>query len=464
VLEDYGRAGREQIMEKHATTHGREQVAAAIEEIDSARQRGLMLSVRPRETVLPSHEDIQKLIAEKREQLILNVTEDCNFRCSYCLYGGGYEHYRTHSGRTMSWETARAAIDDFLEHCRLSKNPVISFYGGEPLLNFELIRRCVVYGREQTQGRDVRFSLTTNGSLLSGEVAKFLADEGFLVLVSLDGPAAIHDRSRRTRGDEPTWRRVFSNLERFLEDYPDYRSNGRLRFNAVATPQSDLCEAERFWASCGMFTGTMGLEISEQKMPGVSLPVQPDDPLVASARKLRKEFVEGHKSGRFARDYGQASRWVQSALFQKQLLVFHKRGYLSPHLPEKMVFLNTCVPGARRTFVSADGGYYACERVVHSPAQLIGDIAGGVDTGKVLALLEKWMNATGEQCRFCWCVSHCMAGCLAMVEGDGGITEEAKARLCAMHRRATHQLLMEYCGILEENHDAFDYMSEFELS
>lgn len=465
ILEDYGCMEDGQIIAKHSKVHSTEQIASALAQIKSTReQKGLFLSFRPKQIMPPGRKKIQELLDEQREQLILDVTEDCNFRCSYCVFSGKYQHYRAHSPRTMDWEIAQPAIDEFLPHSSSSKGSVISFYGGEPLLNLPLIRQCVTHVRQNYGDLEVQFSLTTNGSLIKGETAKFLAGENFLILVSLDGSSEIHDRHRRTKGGEPTWAQVVSNIREFLEAYPEYKTNNLLRFSAVATRATDLCEARCFWGCSEIFTDDMGLEINPQKQsngqPDVLLP---DDPLAVSSRVLHEEFVQGLKDGSYGNEYGRRSKWVEGATFERPFVTFHKRGYFSPHLPEKMVFLNNCVPGARRTFVSTDGDYFACERVVQAQEQIIGNVRQGVDLEKVIALLDQWTQASQDQCRYCWCLPTCSMGCLATVGDDGKVTKEAKKRGCAMHRRSMDDLLVKYSSILEENPNAFDCTAGFEF-
>ena len=101
----------------------------------------------PRTEIL-EHNSLQKL-----HQLILQVTQQCNLRCEYCAYSGIYEGNRTHSSNRMSFETAKKAIDFFLEHSTENSNVSIGFYGGEPLLEFDLIKRCVSYIKETCEGK-----------------------------------------------------------------------------------------------------------------------------------------------------------------------------------------------------------------------------------------------------------------------------------------------------------------------
>jgi len=462
VLGDVGGTDRAGIVARHASSHPRQAVESALDGVAEARrEKGLFLSVRPRRVLPPSREEVRRRLADAREQLILNVTEACNFRCTYCVYGGTYAHYRAHSPRAMSWKVARAAIDDFLAHSTRSEGRVISFYGGEPLPALPLIRRCVAHVRKAAGGPPVRFAVTTNGYALAGEAAEFLAGEEFLVVVSLDGPEAVHDRHRRTAGGAPTWRRVTGNVRAFLDAHPDYRTNGRLRFNAVAAPSTDLREVQAFFASCDLFTDAMGLEISEQKQPaGTPARLDPDDPLAVSGRALRARLIDDLKAGLGPDALSDRARWVTSGIFETPLITFHKRGYLAGGLPETMVLRNTCVPGARRTFVGTGGEYYACERVVEAPAAVIGSAADGVDLERVAALLDRWNRLSADQCRLCWCLPTCNVGCFATVGEDGEVTAEAKRLACAACRRNLHQWLIEYCEVLEANPSAFDYAAE----
>ena len=101
-------------------------------------------------------------------QLILQVTQQCNLRCSYCTYSGIYEGNRTHSSNWMSFETAKKAIDFFFDHNIDSAKVPVGFYGGEPLLAFDLIVQCIEYIEDKIEGREIQFGLTTNGTLLEG--------------------------------------------------------------------------------------------------------------------------------------------------------------------------------------------------------------------------------------------------------------------------------------------------------
>jgi organic radical activating enzyme len=105
--------------------------------------------------------------------MILQVTQQCNLRCQYCAYSGAY-YNRTHNSARMSFETAKRAIDFLLARSHESDHVHVGFYGGEPLLEFDLIKRCVDYVKKSVEGRSITFGITTNATLLNDE--KILED------------------------------------------------------------------------------------------------------------------------------------------------------------------------------------------------------------------------------------------------------------------------------------------------
>ncbi len=172
---------------------------------------------------------------------------------------------------------------------------------------------------------------------------------------------------------------------------------------------------------------------------------------------MYKRFIDNLEKGVVNEDYVSTRLWVQVGAFDRPFLQFHKRGYLTPHLPETFCSLSTCVPGHRRLFVNVDGDYFPCERVPDSDEMKIGSIREGVDVCKVYQMLEEWVNVTRDQCRSCWCLPTCTVGCFASIHEGGILTMDAKLEACEKHRRNAHRTIVDYCSVLEKNPNAFDY-------
>jgi len=125
-------------------------------------------------------------------QIVLNLTENCNLRCKYCFFSESYDNTRNRTDKIMSEKTAIDALDYYFKEFKkvLMYNPgkkcVVTFYGGEPLLNFEIIKKCVEYTKENCPSEYI-FSITSNGLLLQNEIAEYLVSNDFYISVSLDG-------------------------------------------------------------------------------------------------------------------------------------------------------------------------------------------------------------------------------------------------------------------------------------
>lgn len=423
------------------------------------RDKGLLLPLRPRRIeLLLSRRDIARKLEAHRMQLILNVTENCNFRCGYCVYGGGYPKYRGHRARNMPRAVAMAAIDDFLEHSGQTPRPAIGFYGGEPLLNSTLIQDCVRHVTSRRRGKDCHLVITTNGSLLKGAAADFLASAGFSIRLSLDGPAGVHDRFRRTKEGLGTWSLITANIRRFLARHPSYRTNGKLSFHAVVAPSMDVQEVNAFFCGPDVLHDGMKVNLVQPSRTGERCQDCPasDGGSPPGWGAVYRAFVANAKSGAYARRPEAPAFRLQRGAFADAFIRFHQRTYLTPHLPQTLCPLSACVPGERRVFVNVDGDYFPCERVPETGDMKIGDVTRGINIDKVHAMLSDWVAASQDQCASCWCLSYCGVGCYSNVNRGARSSTETKLRACQAYRARMHNLLIQYCEILEYNPNAFD--------
>lgn len=159
-------------------------------------------------------------------QITLKVTEQCNMRCEYCIYSEHYPDTKYYSDVYMEWETAKKAIDDYLAHFyhtwkrNNGRKPVIAFYGGEPLLGFNIIKKTVLYVEACYSQYKFNYTITTNGLLLSDdEISEFLKQHGFWIIVSIDGTKRNHDRYRITRNGKPTYDYIMNIVDEKFSDY-----------------------------------------------------------------------------------------------------------------------------------------------------------------------------------------------------------------------------------------------------
>lgn len=464
IVEDVGVLSKTDAVAKYSRSHRASEVAEAYDAVLAAQSEGLLSASRPRQIVMPYGQGyIEEKLASSRMSVTLAVTEQCNFRCSYCVYGGTYSHQRTHSSRLMPWAIAERAIDEFLGHSAQSEIRSIHFYGGEPLLNLALLRQCVHHVFSERRQTDIEFVLTTNGYLLQGDAAEFVAGNNIRLNVSLDGPEQVHDRYRRLADGSGTWRRVTDNIRSFLDRYPQYRQNGRLGFHSVLVPPVDLRVLQGYFGSSDLFGPGMRLSVSLVSSRDTTFidSIPPQLRTMAGYDELYDAFVQNMRDGTLGASPNQPRLWVQRGLFEKNVQVFYQRGYATPQhprIPDRFCSVPMCVPGARRLFVNADGSYYPCERVQEALPFCIGNVRQGVDAGRVRELLEGYVELCKQECRSCWCLPICMAGCVVVAIKDGKPDGALRKRACERYRTAALRTMSDVCEVLEHNPQALRYM------
>jgi uncharacterized protein len=474
-----------EVIARHTRRFTPDQIAKAYQEISRARtENGYFLSSHPTVGMAVTREEVHRLLTCERHMVTLEVTEKCNFSCTYCHQHLPIAGVVREGTRDMTWETARVAIDDFLGHCCISEpeneggestqapastparlkrlgfddTAYVGFYGGEPLLNFSLIQKCTEYVQEKAKGK-ARFSLTTNGYLLDGDVAEFLGANDFIVQVSLDGPACIHDRNRRTKADAPTHHVVLEHLQAFIRKYPRQASS----ISAVIAAGTDPRDIERYFRSADWipFSTNIQLFYAISPYPGY-YPCSPGVAEFPGRRDMYREFKEHLIKGRIHPDkYGREFQRQRHA-FQACFAALHRDRWCVAHVRQKsQVYAppGPCVPGCSRAFVSVTGEYYPCERVLLRKMYQIGSATTGIDEERAYGLLREFIECTRQECEQCWCLPFCTAGCQASVRDHGGFSVGAKRRACEEARDSLHRNLEDYCSILERNPRAFDYFN-----
>ena len=148
--------------------------------------------------------------------LCLHVAHTCNLNCSYCFAAQGKYHGER---ALMSFETGKRALDFLVENSGNRKNLEVDFFGGEPLMNFDVVKRLVAYARsiEKEKNKNFRFTLTTNGVLLDDEVTEFANRECHNVVLSLDGRKEVHDRLRKTVNGQGSYDVIVPKFREFVK-------------------------------------------------------------------------------------------------------------------------------------------------------------------------------------------------------------------------------------------------------
>jgi uncharacterized protein len=423
-----------------------EETQNAIGRIKTLQENGLLSNKRGKKIQHHLDRYLEGILSSCMENLVLQVTQACNLRCKYCAYSGDYLN-RPHGTLSMPEEIAKKAIDFFIAHSSETPRPAFGFYGGEPFLNFELIKILVPYISKKMQGKQYNFNITTNGTILNEEIINFLARYDVSLMVSLDGPKEVHDLNRCYGSGRGSFDDVIKNIEFAKKIAPDYVSK-KIMFSSVFTEEINFCSVSKFFTNFNTIKEPYVLASTPSKFylkenkekEGGNL-VYDDD----FNYETLKFFL--YKLGRLPKS--DVSNLVDSWEEQDRINMEEKRmegrelaDYIHPGGP--------CAPGVRRLFVNIKGELFPCERVSESSTAChIGSLDDGIDIEKAKKILNIG-RVTNDECLNCWAVRFC-ASCVASADNGETFDKKLKLSYCKDFIATAEAKLIKYCVFKEFN-------------
>lgn len=389
----------------------------------------------------PTSELLEYYLNNRLNTITLQVTQQCNLRCSYCAYSGTYEN-RIHNDKSMNIDVARKGIDILVNNSSESPKISVGFYGGEPLLRADFIKECVHYAKKQSEGKEVTFHMTTNGTLLSENIIDFLVENNFSLLISLDGPEEMHDKNRVFAANgKGTFKSIVNNIERFNKKYPEYAKK-KISFNAVLDGCTDIKCMSGFLND---FDAIKDLRWNAS--------------LVTS--QYSKQKIDIQESYRIQSKYERFKYllYMIGRLPQKDVLRIFDREFarlsdsmysrsLTRSLSEKIHHGGPCIPGVRKLFMDVNGTFYPCERVSElSDVMKIGSINEGFNLEKIKRILNIG-KLTEESCKDCWAFRFCYL-CATYADEGTELSKEKKLANCNSVRFNAEEELKNYCTLTE---------------
>lgn len=338
--------------------------------------------------------------------LTLSLTHRCNLACTYCYAGPVM-------ARTMTWEVAERAID--IAVSKSTRLMQLAFFGGEPLLAWDLLTRAVEYARSRTDDAGLRLlpTITTNATLLTEERVRWLSDNGFRVAVSIDGNRAMHDATRPNHAGRSTFDAVRAGLERALRVYEN------LEIIAVVDPANvrHVADGVRFLAD-------------EVGVPRISL-----NPNFSGAwtEDDRAAWREGYQQvAAFYVERFRAGRPVDISFINSKIITRLKNGFEC---------VDRCTFGEGELAVAPSGRVYPCERLIGDDTNdemCIGDITQGLDDDRRRQLASGRGNSEPE-CVSCAVRERCMSWCGCINYSTTGNIDRPHALLC-FHEKLTIEI------------------------
>lgn len=343
--------------------------------------------------------------------VLFQVTSDCNLQCKYCCYGEFYKDSSSEVGKELSFEQAKNVIDYLIPYwnSNISHNSkiVIGFYGGEPLVNFELIEEIVEYvkGLKLENKSFFTFNMTTNAFLLD-KYMDYLVENKFSLLISLDGDK-MHDYLRVDKGGHPTFDRVYRNVKelQFLH-YDYFKSN--VEFNSLLNNRSTPEEIYSFIVK----------EFGKVPMIGEISTNALKDELFADFMKIYKPYEESDEL---------RTKMSSKSLLNKKVGFFFYYHLLNSYRQYYELLLNskrgnvkiptgTCLPFWKKMFVAATGNIYACERIgFEYTLGYVDKQSVNIDFEYISELYNQFYNNIMNQCSNCYLANYC-SECLFQFE------------------------------------------------
>lgn len=456
LIDDYDTLGREEMIDKFREGFPSDRIEASLSCIDDFRKKvNLFSSARPRRMKYSfTREEVEKELGSRMSQMVLNVTESCNLRCAYCIYSGSYIYERRHTEKRMSPAVARSAVDFFISHSSGSEKRTVSFYGGEPLLNFPLIVEILDYVKSK-RVKGIEFHITTNGTLLTPPVRGFLAENDVSILISLDGPQDIHDAYRKFPNRKGTYAAITGNVEKLIKEYPRYFEK-HVSFGCTIASPSGLERIFDYFASpepyvklakvanfMRRFDNTLEVKTSEG---GSFRGEEPGEMPARFADMLLTEDPSALASPAFT---------FLNTLVGKPFRKVHQRSTLP--LEETIYPNGICLPGRKRLFVSPEGNFHPCEKMDYHFR--LGDVKEGFDYDAIYKLIEDYCALSESDCLVCWALRLCDLCFFAAQEGTR-LTRERKREECGNMRERLHDTLVLYARTREKNPGAFSSLAE----
>lgn len=433
--------------------YGEENVRDALEAIVQCMKEEHILQVTQFKPIVIDPYYKEK-IQKGQQQLTLELTEQCNLRCKYCIYHESYAKDRNFGRKGMTEEMAIKAIDCFAEHIGDQEEVAVTFYGGEPLLAFNVMKRCMEYSKEifPKQHKRLRFSFTTNLTLVTPEIAKYLAEqEEITIMGSLDGPQEIHDSYRVDISGQGSFNKAIRGLKYLVEAFGE-RAGECLSINTVyAPPYSkeklqiiDDFFKELTWLpdniqkSIGYVeSGTLPKELAEKFV------IDPEEDTLMERARQKVGEMDVSKDA------------IDNGLY---------RIYNMPIVeePSEIITMNgCCLPGNRRLYVTVDGNFKMCERVGLAP--FIGNINEGINIDTIKnEYLDNYAKLSNEDCTTCWAARLCSV-CYSYCYKSGEFSIKDKRKECENVKWETWNNLACYYDTLGKNPEKLKHLEEMEV-
>lgn len=422
VMEMLGQGkNTEETMEALGSSYDPDEVAEAISECRELKKQGMLFT-----------EDIYKGVIQqfqKRETVVkalcLHIAHDCNLACRYCFAEEGEYHGRR---ALMSFEVGKKALDFLIDHSGNRRNLEVDFFGGEPLMNWQVVKDLVAYGRsrESLYNKKFRFTLTTNGVLLNDEIMEFANREMGNVVLSIDGRKEVHDYMRPFRSGAGSYDLIIPKFIKFAKsrNQENYYVRGTFTRHNLDFAKDVLHLADLGFKQISMEP------VVAQTTEDYAIRLE-DVPAVCEQYDiLAREMIKREKEGR-------------------GFNFFHFMIDLSGG-PCVYKRLSGCGSGTEYLAVTPWGDLYPCHQFVGEEQFLLGNVDEGIVRPDICGQFKNCNVYAKEKCQECFSRFYCSGGCAANSYNFTGRIDDVYEIGCQLQRKRVECALMIKAALAED--------------
>jgi len=384
ILDFYNDKSYEQICMLLSDKYSKEQIKESYSEIVELVEDNLLFSD-------DLYEDIMPLINSRNsvvKALCLHIAHDCNLKCKYCFAQEGEYHGKR---SLMSFEVGKKAIDMLIDLSKKRKNLEVDFFGGEPLMNFEVVKQIVNYARsiEEENNKKFRFTITTNGILLNDDIQDFINKNMHNVVLSIDGRKEINDKMRVYSKGKGSYDTIVPKFKKLAESrgQTDYYVRGTFTANNIDFSNDVIHLADLGFKQISV-EPVVALDSEDYALKEEHLPA-----LFEEYEKLALEMIKREKNGNGFNFF--------------HFMIDLKGG---PCVIKRLV---GCGSGVEYLAVTPEGDLYPCHQFVGMEEFKMGTVDTGIERRAIVKDFENCNVYTKPKCKKCWAKFYCSGGCIA---------------------------------------------------
>ncbi|HEY5557494.1 thioether cross-link-forming SCIFF peptide maturase [Acetobacterium sp.] len=417
LLDDFENKSKEEIIKKYTKEHSMNEITECLDEIDELKEQRLLFTEVAYTRENFGNEDLIKAVC-------LHVAHDCNLKCEYCFAAqGDFDGEKL----LMPLEIGKKAIDFIIEQSKNRQNLELDFFGGEPLMNLDVVKELVAYGNEVAAKKNkiFKYTMTTNGVLLDEGTREYLNETMDNIVLSLDGRKSVNDHMRKTINDQGSYDVIIGNIKAMAEmrgDKDHYIRGTYTRHNL------DFGKDVQFFAEEGFTSISVEPVVAEPKhdyaLTEEDLPI-----ILKEYDDLALAYLKRHEDGL---NYN----------------FFHFNVDLD-HGPCIYKRISGCGAGKDYVAVTPEGDIYPCHQFVGKEEFKMGDVFKGITNKNIKNIFDAGNLLEKEKCKDCWVKYFCGGGCHANAYNFNGTIMEPHHVSCEIERRRVENAIM--ISIIEGN-------------